>query len=414
VEAISGFLVQVGPTVMLPVGLFLVALLFGIKPIRAFVSALKAGIGILGLNIMLGFVGSSLGPVAQGIVARTGLSLPIPDLGVGTMIMIAWAPVYAALTIPAGVLLNVILLALRVTKTIEIDIWQYCTWTYSAAVVYAVTGSPIGAVLAFVATGVISFVLGDRQAPAIQEHFNLEGCSFPHSFSAPFALLAGPANRLFDAIPWFKDLKADPESIQRRFGPAGDPTVIGAVVGVILALIAGYTGAQTLQFAVSMAGIMLLMPHMITVLTSGLFPIRDAARDWLTKRFPGRQYYIGLDCAVGVAQAPTIACALLLIPITVVLAAILPGNRLLPMADLAFLGFWVASALPFFGNNIIRGTIYGTAMIALSLWMATNGAPIVTSLAIEAGVSVPAGVEYVSYLTIYPLGWLSGWIASLL
>jgi len=84
------------------------------------------------------------------------------------------------------------------------------------------------------------------------------------------------------------------------------------------------------------------------------------------------------------------------------------------MADLAFLGFWVASALPFFGNNIIRGTIYGTAMIALSLWMATNGAPIVTSLAIEAGVSVPAGVEYVSYLTIYPLGWLSGWIASLL
>ena len=50
----------------------------------------------------------------------------------------------------------------------------------------------------------------------------------------------------------------------------------------------------------------------------------------------------------------------ILIPITLILAAILPGNNLLPLADLAFLGFWVATPMAMFKNNIIRGVIYGT------------------------------------------------------
>jgi PTS system galactitol-specific IIC component len=155
------------------------------------------------------------------------------------------------------------------------------------------------------------------------------------------------------------------------------------------------------------------MPMMIQVLVSGLFPISEKARELLTERYPGREFYIGLDCAVGVAQPSALVVGVLLIPITLILAAILPGNKLLPLADLAFLGFWVATPMAMFKNNIIRGLIYGTVAMAISLYMATWIAPLVTQLGVAAGTELPAGTDLVSMLTIYPWGWFTSWIASL-
>jgi PTS system galactitol-specific IIC component len=103
----------------------------------------------------------------------------------------------------------------------------------------------------------------------------------------------------------------------------------------------------------------------------------------------------------------------LLIPITLILAAILPGNRLLPLADLAFLGFWVATPMAMFRNNIVRGVIYGTVAMAISLYMATAVAPLVTQLGVAAGTALPEGTAEISMLTIYPWGWFTSWIASL-
>jgi PTS system galactitol-specific IIC component len=164
---------------------------------------------------------------------------------------------------------------------------------------------------------------------------------------------------------------------------------------------------------VIVAAILLLMPEMIKILVSGLFPISEAAREFLSKRFPGREFYIGLDCAVGVAQPSAIVVGVLLIPITLILAAILPGNRLLPLADLAFLGFWVATPMAMFKNNIIRGVIYGTFAMAISLWMATSIAPLVTELGVAAGTVLPEGTDAISMLTVYPWGWVEAFITSL-
>jgi PTS system galactitol-specific IIC component len=218
---------------------------------------------------------------------------------------------------------------------------------------------------------------------------------------------------LFDRIPGFKDWDADIESLQKKLGPFGNSTVIGLIIGLILAFVAGYDTITALQTGVIVAAILLLMPEMIKILVSGLFPISEAAREFLAKRFPGREFYIGLDCAVGVAQPSAIVVGVLLIPITLILAAILPGNRLLPLADLAFLGFWVATPMAMFKNNIIRGVIYGTVAMAISLWMATSIAPLVTELGVAAGTALPEGTDAISMLTIYPWSWVEAFLTSL-
>jgi PTS system galactitol-specific IIC component len=414
ISTFFGWINSLGVTVMLPIALFLIGIAFGVKPGTALVNGLKVGIGFFGLNTMLfTVVASNIGPLAGAIVARTGLPLSIPDVGVGLHFSITFSLAAAAFMIPLGMLVNIVMLALKWTKTVDIDLWNFWPWMFSWACVQGLTGSPILGFLAFVFTGVVSLILGDRQAEYIQKYYDLPGISFPHPFSSFWGLLALPFMWAFDRIPGLKDWDLDIETMQKKLGPLGDSTVFGFVIGFILSLLAGYDLIKALQTAVVVAGILLLMPMMIKILVSGLFPISEAARKMLTKRYPGREFYIGLDCAVGVAQPSAIVVGVILIPITLLLAAILPGNKLLPLADLAFLGFWVATPMAMFKNNIIRGVIYGTFAMAVSLWMATNIAPLVTRLGVAGGTALPAGSNFMSMLTIYPWGWFTTFLASL-
>lgn len=413
ISVFFGWINSLGATVMLPITLFFIGIAFKVKPGKAFVNALRVGIGFFGLNIMIGVVASNIGPLASGIVERTGLALSIPDVGVGLHFPIAFSHPMAAFMIPLGILVNFAMLALRLTKTVNIDVWNIWPWMFSWACVQGVTGNVFFGFLAFVFTGVVSLLLGDRQAKYIEESYNLPGISFPHPFSSFFGLIAWPFVWLFDRIPGLKDWEFDIESIQKKIGPLGNSTVLGLIIGFVLSLVAGYDLIKALQTGVAVAAILLLMPEMIKNLMSGLFPISEAARKFLSEKFPGREFYIGLDCAVGVGQPSAIVVGVLLIPVTLVLAAILPGNKLLPLADLAFLGFWVAMPMAMFKNNILKGVLYGTVAVAVSLLMATSIAPLVTRLGVAAGSTVPEGVDFVSMLTIYPWAWVTSWIGSL-
>ena len=83
---------------------------------------------------------------------------------------------------------------------------------------------------------------------------------------------------------------------------------------------------------ITVAAIMVLFPRMIRLIVEGLMPISDGARKFFQKYFKGREVYIGLDTAVTLGHPTTIAVGLLLIPIMLILASILPGNKVLPLA----------------------------------------------------------------------------------
>lgn len=119
VQYVTGF----GPTVLLPLVLFL-ALFFKVKPAKALRSSLIVGIGFVGIYAIFDILTSNVGPAAQAMVERTGISLPVVDLG--------WPPL-AAITglanrtfvIPLTMLINVAMLALNKTRTVDVDMWNY-------------------------------------------------------------------------------------------------------------------------------------------------------------------------------------------------------------------------------------------------------------------------------------------------
>ncbi|MBU5914598.1 PTS galactitol transporter subunit IIC, partial [Vibrio cholerae O1] len=104
----------------------------------------------------------------------------------------------------------------------------------------------------------------------------------------------------------------------------------------------------------------------------------------------------GLDAAVALGHPAVISTALILVPITVLLAVILPGNQVLPFGDLATIPFVVAFIVGAARGNIIHSVIVGTIMIAISLYIATDVAPIFTDMAKGTNVQMPKGSSEIS------------------
>jgi len=68
-------------------------------------------------------------------------------------------------------------------------------------------------------------------------------------------------------------------------------------------------------------------------------PITEAARKRSTNVKQGEDLYISINDATGYGEPATLISGIVLIPILLLLAVILPGNRTLPLVDLIAIGF---------------------------------------------------------------------------
>jgi galactitol PTS system EIIC component len=211
-------------------------------------------------------------------------------------------------------------------------------------------------------------------------------------------VLAIPLNWVFDRIPGMRDWKADPEAIQRRFGIFGESIILGLVLGILLGVLGGLSLIGILQLGVNLAAVMLLLPRMVAILMEGLIPISEAAREFVQRRFPGRNLYIGLDSAIAVGAPAVIATALLMVPVTLLIAVILPGNRVLPFGDLATMPFIVCMMVPIFRGNIFRSVVAGAIAIAGGLSIATWISPTFTQAARNVDFEAPGNATQLSSL----------------
>lgn len=394
VNFIQAFL-DLGATVILPIVIFLLGLFFGQKPGKAFRSGLTIGVAFVGIFLVIDLLVDNLGPAAQGMVERLGVSLNVIDVGWPATSSIAWASVVAAFVIPLGLVVNVVMLLTKTTKTMNVDIWNFWHYTFMAAMVYAISGSIIQGLIAAVIFQIVALKVADWTAPMMSEFYELPGVSIATGSTisyAPGIFLV----KLIQKVPGLKNWNADPDTIQKRFGIFGESIFIGLFLGVVIGALAGYSIGDIIEIGMAMAAVMVLMPRMVKILMEGLMPVSESAREWLNKRFGDREIYIGLDAAVALGHPAVISTALILVPITVVLAVILPGNAVLPFGDLATIPFIVAFIVGAARGNIVHSVIVGTIMIAISLYIATDVAPVFTQMAANANFDMPEGSARIS------------------
>ncbi|ADK67530.1 PTS system Galactitol-specific IIC component [Olsenella uli DSM 7084] len=393
VQYILGF----GATVMLPLVIFVLALVFRIKPAKAFRSALVVGIGFVGVFAIFSLMGEQIGPAAQAIVERTGLSLPAVDLGWAPLSAITWGSPIAPFAIVLTLLINLVMLAVKWTKTIDIDIWNYWHFAFAGCLVYVATGNFALGLLGSAIAAVIIIKIADWCAPLVQKYCNLPGISLPTLSSAVFFPIGLLGNWILDKVPGINKLHADPETIQKRFGIFGEPMMVGFMLGMLLGLLAGYDFKGVLALAINLGAVMYILPRMVRILMDGLIPISDGVKDFMARRFPDRaDFYIGLDIAVAIGNPAIISTGLLLTPIAILLAFLVPGNQTLPVADLSNMAVFCSMIVVACNQNIVRAVIIAIPCLIGDLLVCSAAAPLITQLATSVGYDTSASGSLVT------------------
>lgn len=403
------YILDLGPSVMMPIIVFVLAMVFRMPLGRAARAAITIGAGFIAINLVIGLMVNTLGPATEAMVKNLGANLSVMDVGwpvaaaiaFGTAEVVPWVFVL-------GILLNIVLVIMGLTKTLDIDMWNYWHFIFTAAFVYVITDSlPIAVGLALL-TELVVLKLADYTAPIVQEYYGLRGISLPHTETVSWAPVGWVLNKLIDRIPWLRNLHADPESVQRRFGIIGEPIVLGTVLGLVIAVLGFYPEfnrdfggslAKTLTTAVTMGAVMLVLPRMVAILMEGLVPLSDGAREFLNRRFSGRELWLGMDAAIVVGFTNNMAVGLILIPITIFLAigmSFIGLNSMIPFTDLAVLPFFAIWTNTWSRGNIVRGVIIGTIFMAVMLSIGTFLAPMTTELASMANFDVPEGALQIS------------------
>ncbi|WP_040213071.1 PTS galactitol transporter subunit IIC [Clostridium polynesiense] len=391
------YIASLGPTVMMPIIILVIGIIFRQKLSTVIRSALLVGIGFAGVNITVNFFISTVGPAIQQMVKVLNLRTDIMDVGWPARAAATWSFPMAAVVVLVVLGVNILMLTLKWTKCVMVDFWSYNHFIFSAALVWYATKSPVLAIIAAVITAIITFILADWTAPLAEKYFGLPGVSFPTSNSVNWAPIAWIMEKIYDKIPGFRNLKADPEYIQEKFGIVGEPMIMGFVFGAIVALLGRQSMAQVLTVAMSTSAAMLIIPKMMQILMEGLVPFADGIRDMLNTKFSGSNFTIGIDAALTVANPAAISVGILMVPTTILIAAILPGNRLLPLPDLAYQAMWLAAwPVAFSKGNIVRGYITTVIITIMMLLIATSMADIHTQLALAGGFTLPEGLSLIS------------------
>ena len=359
--------------VMVMIGIFLVGLLLArLKVGQALRSSIYVAGAIVGMSTMVGMFSGAATPVLQTVVEATGLKLDIIDLGLGSAYSSVLFPLsFYAILLVVGLAVNALMIVVKFTDTFDVDVFNYSVWALASSYVWAITGSIPLAIVAYIINEVVVLKLADITAPAIQEAYGLDGVSIPHGNAVIFAPVGMAVNWAIEKVPALAKIDWSPEKIEERFGGLISPSMIGFVMGIVLGIVGGQDVGQTLYLGITIAAFMIAFPRVENILVEGITPVADGMREVCAKRF-NRELNIGLDAAILIGVPDVMATGILVTPVVLLLAFILPGNRVLPMADLAIAApFLISCCMPFCKKNIFRGFIAGIVVMIITLYVCT-------------------------------------------
>ena len=376
---------NMGASSLLPLTVVFLSLCVGIKPGKAIRSGLMIGAGFVGISLIVEMMNTNLGTAAAQMSERFGMNLRVVDIGWQGASPMAWASILSAIAIPLAIIVNIAMLGLKLTRTVNIDLWNIWHMSFTGALAFTVTGKLWIGILGVVFHAVIVYKLGDIWAPFIGGYFELTGLTVPHGTAAYMAPVACLTDWIIEKIPGVRDINFSIDQLQEKVGVFAEPIVIGGIMGTVIGLMAGNRPDEAFMLGIQMSAVMVLMPQIVKCIMEGLLPLSERVKKILSKHFGNGEFYIGLDPAVLLGDSQVVTAGLLFIPITLVIAMILPGNQVLPFGDLATISFFIAIAVAVHKGNLFRTIISGSMIMTMTLWITNQTISWVTELAKSTG-----------------------------
>jgi PTS system galactitol-specific IIC component len=334
------------------------------------------------MSMVIGFMSNAVSPASEALAKNTGINLPALDLGWTGAASITWSWSYAFVFFAVVLGVNFVMLLLNWTKTLNVDMWNVWGKALTAYLVYFISGSLLAGFATAIAQVILELKMGDMFQRHIEDLTGIPLVTVTHLMNISAVLLL-PINVIMDKIPFFNK-RADTKALKKKIGVFSENSVMGFIIGLGLGLAAAYGVSGSLNLAIQIATAMALFPMISKMFMQSLSPLADAMSEMMKKRFKDREVYIGLDWPVLAGRSEIWVTAILLVPVFIGYAIILPGNAVLPLAGIINYSIAVGGLL-LTGGNLVRMLIMGVISMPIYLYAATYLTPILTGLADKTG-----------------------------
>jgi galactitol PTS system EIIC component len=378
--------------VMLPVIVLIIGIVARMRLRDALISSLRLAAGFAGIFVAFNFFVSRISPAVKAFVALRGLDYPVIDVGWPPLAAITWTWNLAPLCILLVVALNILMLATKTTSIVYIDVWNYWHFAFMGALLLASGASLPLALAAVLAIALYTIKTAEWSAPYVERECELKAIGISPLSVAGLLPYAVAMNRLFDAIPGFKRLSINPSRGGKGEKPLlAEPIVVGFIVGLVLAIAAGYGVKDVLELGVDVAAVMFILPACGQLMGQGMGAVSTALRNLVQRRFPGRALSIAMDTGIIMTNPSVIMTGLILMPLSVLIAFVLPGNKMIPLGDLPNLISIFSLLTLAMGGNVLRAVLAALPAVAGFMLIASDLAPLITRLAGTTGMDFGAG-----------------------
>ena len=391
-----------GAAVIIPIILFVIARIAGVTGQKAFRSALLCSVGLTGFNLVINSFSAIIAPVVNDMVVNAGVNLPCIDTGWQSVSVIAYSTTVGLVFIGLALVLQLVLFLVKWTDVfMASDLWNNYSFMVWGSMIYVLTKSMWLALACMICQLLYILLFSEVIAKRWSTHYQYPNCCMtaPHHMEAvPYAICM---NWLLGKIGLNK-VKVSAEDIQKKFGLFGEPMFIGLIVGLIVGILGEFQTLGTLAgwgtvtgVATATAAIMAVFPKVGAIFASAFTSLTEAFRKKAAASGEGREWYLAVNDAAGYGEPNTLTTGVLLIPIMLGLAFVLPGNSMLPMADLCALPYMVEVFVCTSHGNVVKSLIMGAIWFSIGLIVCSGLAPTFTEIAVGVGFQLPMEGVYI-------------------
>ncbi|MGL4741935.1 MAG: PTS galactitol transporter subunit IIC [Sarcina sp.] len=401
---IKNFFTVFGAPVFLPIIIFVICKALRMSTKKSFLSGLYAGVGLEGFLMLIGAFTPVILPVVKQMVDSTGINLPVLDLGWQTTAIIAYSSKVGLIFFAFSIVIQLALFASKFTNIfMPSDLWLNYTYMIWGVMLYIATNnfwlSMVFMIMVLLYTILNIEVICKRWS----RYYNLPNCTIISTHNTEVTVGLYLLDPIFNKLG-FNKLKFHPDVLKEKLGVFGEPGTIGLIIGIFIGILGNVNRLDTMaawgqitKLGIFLAALMMIFPKIAGIFSKAFLPMSEEVNKRLEKdKGNRREWYIGVDDTAGYGEPATLITGTILIPIMVVMALILPGNKTLPMVDLIALPFMVEGLIAMTKGNMLKTAIVATIWYSIGLYMCSAIAPIYTHAAILSGVAIPAGVVMIT------------------
>ncbi len=397
-----GFFVGLEKFVLVPLVIFVLAMIFGVKPKTALKSSFLFGAGLLGIITIANVMYQYMGNVATGLINNAHSTHDMLDVGMSGLFGAVVSLPFFIFLFPIGITVNLILISVGWTKTFDIDFLTYFGFLLAGLPVYFLTGSWIWELVIMIIYFAVCLKIADWTAPMLADYYGVEGVSIPHNSCGFQAILVIPLNWLIDKIPGLRDIDFNIGTLNNKLGIFGDPAMISFLIGTILGLVSGAGISASLAVGMVLVFTCYLYPKAIGLMMEGLQPISAAMREFGKSKLHRDDLYMGMDAAIFAGYPEVVAVTSLYIPIALALYFFWPGSRVIPTGESIQLAIVIGMIMPFAGKaghkgNVFRTLLIGAILCIIGIYASQYVAPITTDLCKATGYDLGSFEQVLSF-----------------